>query len=217
MPFKERVLSGSMDQDGYLRVELQGIGCRAIHRLVATAFVENPLNSPVVNHKNGIKTDNRPCNLEWVTPQENTHHFRTAECFAEARELHRKRQSESHKGITHTVSEATRHHLSEINRAENKSPETLAKISAGLRGRKLSAESRAKIGAHSKVHETGKKFINDGKTEARVKGTDLDKYLSVGWKLGRLPRIWINNGEEEKLIVPTELGAFDDSWKRGRL
>lgn len=69
----QRLISQWLDKDGYLLVTLSGHLYRA-HRLIASTFISNPNNYPVVNHKNFNKSDNRIENLEWVTYSENTKH-----------------------------------------------------------------------------------------------------------------------------------------------
>lgn len=61
------------DGNGYLRVKLDHDNCR-LHILVAVAFIPNPDNKPVVNHKKGKKHDCRASQLEWATISENTQH-----------------------------------------------------------------------------------------------------------------------------------------------
>jgi hypothetical protein len=63
------------NRDGYLRVTLYPSGkTHSIHRLVATAFITNKKNLRIVNHKDGVKTNNNVDNLEWCTDKENVNH-----------------------------------------------------------------------------------------------------------------------------------------------
>ena len=69
------ILHPATDKDGHLRLILSRKGHKKnfyVHRLVATAFIPNPLKLPVVNHKDENPSNNRADNLEWCTVQENT-------------------------------------------------------------------------------------------------------------------------------------------------
>lgn len=72
-----KILGTKTNKFGYKEVALSKDGKTKtvlLHRLIAIHFVDNPHNLPCVNHKNGIKTDNRIENLEWCTKSQNTKH-----------------------------------------------------------------------------------------------------------------------------------------------
>lgn len=62
---------------GYMSIQLFKNGIcetKRIGRLVLINFVPNPYNKPECNHVNGIRNDDRVCNLEWATRKENQNH-----------------------------------------------------------------------------------------------------------------------------------------------
>lgn len=70
-------LTPILNPNGYLKVSLSD-GTKQeqllIHRLVALHYLPNPYQHPVVNHIDGVKTNNDWRNLEWCTHKENVNH-----------------------------------------------------------------------------------------------------------------------------------------------
>ena len=64
--------------NGYLYVDLWKDNKSSkfpIHKLLAEAFIPNPLNKPTVDHKDGNRTNNSLSNLRWATYSEQNSRF----------------------------------------------------------------------------------------------------------------------------------------------
>ena len=82
---RERILKPMKNREGYLQVQLWKNGKRKmfkVHRLVATAFIPNPMDLPEINHRNEDKANNIVGNLEFCSRRYNinfgTHNVRMA-------------------------------------------------------------------------------------------------------------------------------------------
>lgn len=70
-------MNPSFDKDGYKKYTFSVKGKSKTvrgNRIIATTFLENPLNLPQVNHISGIKTNDSVYNLEWISNLDNQRH-----------------------------------------------------------------------------------------------------------------------------------------------
>lgn len=71
------IMTPKLDKDGYYELGIRKNEqkyYKRVHRLVAETYLENPDNLPIVNHKDGNRTNNNVDNLEWCTIQYNNWH-----------------------------------------------------------------------------------------------------------------------------------------------
>lgn len=73
-----KIMRSALNKKGYLTtVLINDRGCRVtvnVARIICTAWHGKPGRGMQVNHKKGIKIDNRPSEIEWVTGQQNAKH-----------------------------------------------------------------------------------------------------------------------------------------------
>ena len=75
-----KILKQQVSKEGYNIIVIYPLGrnnrckCLKIHQLVAKAFISNPYNYPIINHKDGNKLNNNVSNLEWCSYSYNTKH-----------------------------------------------------------------------------------------------------------------------------------------------
>ena len=102
------VKSLRLNKGGYSRVTLYPSGkTYSIHRLVALTFLKDTYKEGlVVNHKNGVKTDNHVDNLEWVSVKENNNHAERTGLFVRP----------NYKGLNNPMSKFSEEDLNFINK-----------------------------------------------------------------------------------------------------
>jgi hypothetical protein len=140
-----QILSPQRDSRGYLVVCLSRNGVHRrfrVHRLVALAFLGLPPKGCEVNHKNGVRDDNRVENLEWASHSKNLRHaFRLGLCIVH-----------SLKGEEHPASKLTSAQVGEIRRLRGQVSERKLASYFGVSPSLISAIWLRKKWRHMEAH-----------------------------------------------------------------
>ena len=116
---EEKILALANDRLGYKMVSLCKDGKRTmykVHRLVAIAFIPNPDNLPIINHKDENKSNNNVCNLEWCTYKYNSNYGTNPQRLSEW--MKKNRVGENNPNYGKEFSEEHKRKLSEAHKGE---------------------------------------------------------------------------------------------------
>ena len=128
-----KILKPILRRDGYLVLCLYGHNKQKhllLHRIIATAFVDNPDEKPCVNHIDENKTNNDLSNLEWCTAKENLVHGTRMKRIAEKL---------SQKVIQLDLNDNVLSEFESMHQAERETGVTLSSISSCCNGKLKSA------------------------------------------------------------------------------
>lgn len=216
-----RFIKPYFDDSGYMLVGMQrddgAQKGKRVHRLVAEAFLPdwNPEWPWTVNHMNGIKSDNRLCNLEMLTTQDNNRHYQTADCFKESRELaweaisdklkakcadpeYHQNMSDRMKTVWQDASKREMYINCLYERQSD--PANRKQVSDKLKQICADEEYRKGMSERGKANwqnpeyrkreaeSRGVRFwVHNDSHEEWIRESDLDEYLAQGYAKGRLP------------------------------
>lgn len=210
-----------IEYDGYLLVSMRSdtgeCKSKRIHRLVAEAFLPDWKSEwPwTVNHINGIKDDNRLCNLEMLTTGDNSRHYQTADCFKEAREAARAEMSRKmkEKCVDPEYNQQMSDRMKKVWQDDSmremyvnclyerqSNPENRKQVSDKLKEICADPEYRKGMSERQKENWNNPEYrnaivsshqdriwVNDNIHEKWIHAHELESYLSQGYLQGRLP------------------------------
>lgn len=172
-PIKGKLLSLNSTDDDYISVALTKDNITifpSIHRLVAQAFIPNPDNLPMVNHKDESRTNNCVDNLEWCTAKYNSNYG-----------MRRERISKSLSG--RILSDEWCRKISESHSG----------INNPMYGRKHTEEWKQEQSKRMSEQRKGKPAWNKGKTGVQVPWNKGRQGVQVAWNKG-LKKITLTDG-----------------------
>lgn len=166
----EKIISLKKEKNGYYRVALSKnskVKFLWVHRLVAMAFIPNPMNKPCVNHKDNNPLNNKLDNLEWCTYKENTQY-----AAKQGRIIGRKGQP--HK-------EETKRKISK-SRVGYKQPASVVakRVASWKESAVMNDEWKRKIGEANMLHGKKVRDIRTGKVYPSIRSCAKDIGVSEG-------------------------------------
>ena len=191
---QERILANRYNK-GYASVQLSKYGKSKqlrVHRLVAQAFIPNPNNYPIINHKDENPSNNNIDNLEWCTPKYNTNYGNCKRKMSEKAKLH---TGENNNFYGKHHSESVKRRISEHRKGKlvgKNNPMITHNIDFSgennpMYGKKHSDDVKARIGKKSKERfaDNPRIWVKKGDVGKFILKSEQDEYFAKGYIIGR--------------------------------